>query len=59
MSQPGYRRVLLKLSGESLAGPQKYGLDDEVLCSLSIELKETRSLGTQLAIVVGLSLIHI
>jgi len=53
VSKPVYRRLLLKLSGESLAGPQKYGLDENVLTQLSIELKEATDLGVQLGIVVG------
>ncbi len=48
-----FKRVLLKLSGESLAGPAKYGLDEEVLGNLSEELKEINNLGVQLGIVVG------
>ncbi|MBZ0266070.1 UMP kinase [bacterium] len=48
-----YKRILLKLSGESLAGPQKYGLDENVLIDLSTELKEVVSAGIELGIVVG------
>lgn len=53
MSQSPFKRVLLKLSGESLAGPSKYGLDEKVLTRLSLELKETMELNVQLGIVVG------
>lgn len=53
MSEPAFKRVLLKLSGESLAGPQKYGLDEHVLTSVCLELKEIAELGVQLGIVVG------
>src|SRR3972149_4507928 len=53
MSASAYQRVLLKLSGESLAGPSKYGLDENVLTNLSAELNESMTLGVQLAIVVG------
>ncbi len=53
MPQSPYKRVLLKLSGESLAGETKYGLNDEVLTQLSWELKDVMELGVQLGIVVG------
>lgn len=49
----GWKRVLLKLSGESLAGEQKYGLDMHVLEDLAEELKEVHALGVELGIVVG------
>jgi uridylate kinase len=47
------RRVLLKLSGEALGGPDGAGLDQEVLRTVSLELKEIFDLGVQLGIVVG------
>ncbi|MBD3167030.1 UMP kinase [bacterium] len=53
MSETAFKRVLLKLSGESLAGPQKYGLDQDVLRRLAEELKEVTDLGVELGIVVG------
>ncbi len=53
MADLSYKRVLLKLSGESLAGPAKYGLDETVLGNLSEELKAINALGVQLGIVVG------
>lgn len=46
-------RILLKLSGEALGGPDGSGLDQEVLRSVSLELKEIFELGVQLGIVVG------
>ncbi|MCS6824194.1 MAG: UMP kinase [Cytophagaceae bacterium] len=48
-----YKRILLKLSGESLMGNQKYGIDPEVLSRYSAEIKEVAKLGTQIAIVIG------
>ncbi len=48
-----YKRVLLKLSGEALAGDQGKGFDPETLKSLAQELKEVQESGTELAIVVG------
>ena len=48
-----YRRILLKLSGEALAGEQRYGIDPEVITSLAAEVKEVVALGTQVALVIG------
>ncbi|MCL1973521.1 MAG: UMP kinase, partial [Bacteroidetes bacterium] len=48
-----YRRILLKLSGESLAGPSGQGLDSDVLAGYAKEIKEVCNLGLQVAIVVG------
>ncbi|MGD1913839.1 MAG: UMP kinase [Rivularia sp. (in: cyanobacteria)] len=49
----GYRRVLLKLSGEALMGSMGYGIDPEVVNSIASEIKEVVATGVQLAIVVG------
>ena len=48
-----YSRVLLKLSGESLAGDQGYGIDPKVVDDLADEIAEIVEDGVQLAIVVG------
>jgi uridylate kinase len=48
-----YKRILLKLSGESLAGGRKDGFDTEVLTSYARQIKEAADGGTQIAIVVG------
>lgn len=48
-----YKRVLLKLSGESLAGDQPYGISPEVVRSLCAELVEVTKTGTEVAVVVG------
>ncbi len=48
-----YRRVLLKLSGEALAGPAGYGIDDGQLRIFAGEIAEIHRLGVQLAIVIG------
>lgn len=53
MSELPYRRVLLKLSGEMLAGKQHYGLDEEVLTNIALDLKQVMALGIELGIVVG------
>ena len=50
---PVYRRIVLKLSGEALAGSQGYGLDPPVLVRIGAELREVTELGVQLAIVIG------
>lgn len=48
-----YRRVLLKLSGEFLAGEGHSGIQPDVIGRLCDEIAEVRSLGVQLAIVIG------
>lgn len=48
-----YRRVLLKLSGEALAGSSGYGIDDALIARLAGEIKEVHALGVELAIVIG------
>jgi uridylate kinase len=51
--KPAYGRILLKLSGESLQGPQGYGIHGETLHEIAMELKEVHNLGVQIAIMVG------
>jgi uridylate kinase len=48
-----FKRVLLKLSGEALMGPQGYGISPEVLAHVAGEIAATAQLGVQLAVVVG------
>jgi len=48
-----YQRVLLKLSGEALAGEQGYGIDPDVITSIAAEIKEIVDLGVQVALVIG------
>jgi uridylate kinase len=50
---PVFRRLVLKLSGESLQGPQGYGIHGETIQSIGREVKEIRDLGVEVAIVVG------
>jgi uridylate kinase len=52
-SRPAYRRVVLKLSGEALAGSQGYGIDPPVLAGIAQEVRDVIQLGVQLAIVIG------
>ena len=53
MVQPKYKRVLLKLSGESLAGNEKHGIDFETVLKICKPIKECSDMGVQIAIVVG------
>jgi uridylate kinase len=48
-----YKRILLKLSGESLMGDQQYGIDPKVLEKYANEIKDTLALGVEVAIVIG------
>jgi len=50
---PRYKRILLKLSGESLAGPQKFGIKLEILRRYAEEVKKVVELGVQVALVLG------
>ncbi len=53
-SQPArYRRVLLKLSGESLAGEGESGISPTVVAQIAGEVRDARELGCELAVVVG------
>ena len=47
-----YKRVLLKLSGEALAGAKGYGIDPETVQDICREIREVSSLGVQLALVI-------
>jgi uridylate kinase len=53
VSEPAYRRILLKISGEALMGAQNYGIDVEVARSVAEEIKAIRALGVETAVVVG------
>ncbi len=48
-----YKRILLKLSGESLMGDQNYGIDNNRLEEYANQIKEITSLGVQVGIVIG------
>jgi uridylate kinase len=50
---PVYRRIVLKLSGEALAGSQGYGIDPPVLDRVGADIREVIDLGVQVAIVIG------
>jgi len=51
--KPKYRRVLLKLSGEALAGGAGYGIAPAIVSALAEEIREVQSLGCEIAVVVG------
>lgn len=53
MSELKYKRILLKLSGEALAGKDKYGINAETLESFSQEILDLANQGVQIGIVVG------
>ena len=53
MEQPKYKRVLLKISGEALAGDKGFGLDQKTIDEIAVKVKECYDLGVQIAIVVG------
>ena len=53
MDNPKYKRVLLKISGEALAGKMHRGLDFDVLDTVAKAIKECNQMGVQIGIVVG------
>jgi uridylate kinase len=53
MATPKYKRVLLKISGEALAGDQKRGLDFDVIGNVCDAVKKCLELGVQVGVVVG------
>ena len=48
-----YKRVILKLSGEALAGDKGFGFDDDIIINICENIKAVSKLGVQVAIVVG------
>jgi uridylate kinase len=53
MDEPAYRRVVVKLSGEYLAGSQSFGIDQPTIDRIAGDLTAARELGTEIAVVVG------
>jgi uridylate kinase len=51
--KPAYKRVLLKLSGEALMGPEGYGISPAVLSQIASEIHDTANLGVSIGVVVG------
>ena len=50
---PVYKRILLKLSGEAFMGPQGFGLHDESINQIAIQVQEVAAMGVQVAAVIG------
>ncbi len=50
---PKYRRIILKLSGESFCVPGERGISMDEVCHIAGEIKEARSLGSDVAVVIG------
>ena len=48
-----YKRVLLKLSGESLMGSQRFGIDADVVSRVAQEVRDVHLLGVEIGIVIG------
>lgn len=53
MQTPKYKRIMLKVSGEALAGSKRQGLDSDTLNCISDKIKEAHEMGVEIAIVVG------
>lgn len=53
MQQPKYKRVILKLSGEALAGDNGYGIEHNTISSIARQIVELVQMGVEVAIVVG------
>ncbi|MGN7174958.1 UMP kinase [Paenibacillus sp. FSL R5-0490] len=53
MSSPKFKRVVLKLSGEALAGEQGFGINPSVIKSIAAQVKDLADLGVEVAVVVG------
>ena len=53
MSEIKYKRVVMKLSGEALAGAQGHGINPPEIRKVAEEIKEVHDLGVEIAIVVG------
>ena len=53
MDEPVFKRILLKLGGEALAGPQGFGIDPQRADEVAAKVREVRDLGVQVAMVIG------
>ena len=53
MSQPAFKRILLKLSGEALMGEDAYGINRETVSAIVAQVKEVVDMGVQVGIVIG------
>jgi len=53
LPKPAFQRILLKLSGEALAGEMEYGISPAVVQKIAAEVKDVKELGVEVAIVIG------
>ena len=53
MADIAYRRILLKLSGEALAGESRFGLDNDTVRTVAASVRDCAELGAQIGVVVG------
>lgn len=53
MSSPKYKRIVLKLSGEALAGEEGFGIKPDIIKDIAEQVKEVAELGVEVAVVVG------
>ena len=53
MSQPVYKRIVLKISGEALQGRKSHGIDRKILIDISRQIKEIRNMAVDVAVVLG------
>jgi uridylate kinase len=53
LSKTKFKRILLKLSGEALAGPQGFGINIDLIQQIAMDIKEIHSLGVEIGIVIG------
>ncbi|WP_270939992.1 UMP kinase [Romboutsia lituseburensis] len=53
MSKPKYERVLLKLSGEALAGEKGFGINNTVVDEIAVAIKKVQEIGVEVSVVVG------
>ena len=53
MDKPKYKRVLLKLSGEALAGDKGTGINNDVVNEIAVAIKKVQEIGVEVAVVVG------
>ena len=53
MSQPAYKRILLKLSGEALMGDDAYGINRDMLWRIVTEIKAVTDMGVEVGVVIG------
>jgi uridylate kinase len=52
-AEPGYKRVLLKISGEALMGKRDYGLDTDVTAAIAADVRDVVAMGIEVCLVIG------